>query len=267
MNDPIALALAAIAGAAASEAIRALLSMTERARWRRRVVLGRDGWPPKLAILLSLGLLYGAAPLRAQEPPATFSGVVGAGVSLSDESAAIPALRLAFNAPVAIGDNPVCRLDVTVQLSGLPGESIALEEPTTWKAAEIHGELQRRVGRDHAGGSTYLVLRGGFHTRILPADETPRDRYARSYGLGVRVERRDAAGSIRRSVALLYGRSDVASPEFDRGQLMVEGSAKIATIKGADVVFGGDAYLSVSRNPARGSRDVLRIWVGAGWGG
>jgi hypothetical protein len=219
------------------------------------------------ASALAAVLLYGAFPARAQEPPATFSGVVGAGVSLSDESAAIPELRLSFNAPVALGDSPVCRLDVTVQLSGLPGESIELEQPTTWKAAEIHGELQRRVGTDHAGGSTYVVLRGGFHTRILPSDETPRDRYARSYGLGVRVERRDGAGSIRRSIALLYGRSDVASPHFDSGQLLLDGFARIASVKGADIVIGGDAYLSVSRNPSHGARDVLRMWIGAGWGG
>lgn len=203
---------------------------------------------------------------RAQEPPATFAGVVAAGVSLSDESAAIPVLALKFNAPVTVGDSPICRLDVSLSLSGLPGESIDLEQPTTWKAAELFGELQRRVGQDYAGGSTYLVLRSGFHTRILPSDQTPRDRYARSTGIGVRVERRDKAGSIRRSIALLYGRSDVASPEFDAGQILVEGHAQVATIGGTSVVIGGDAYLSVSRSPSHGARDVLRVWVGAGWG-
>lgn len=218
------------------------------------------------AFLLAGILLCGAAPLQAQEPPATFSGVVGAGVSLSDESAAIPVLQLRFNSPVAIGDSPVCRLDVTLSLSGLPGESIDLEQPTTWKAAEVHGELQRRIGSDGAGGSTYLVGRAGFHTRILPRDQTPLDRYARNYGVGVRVERRDGDGSIRRSIALLYGRSDVASPQFDYGQLMVEGHARLAGLGPVDVIVGGDAYLSVSRTPARGARDVLRIWVGAAFG-
>lgn len=225
----------------------------------------RDPFRPAGPVALVAGLLCapGSATL-AQEPPATFSGVAAVGVSLSDESAAIPVLRLDFNGPLVLGDSPACRVDVTLQLSGLPGESIDLQEPTTWKAAEVFGELQRRVGSDRAGASTYVVLRGGFHTRILPSDQTPRERYARSYGAGVRLEHR-AAGSIRRSIALLYGRSDVVSPQFDYGQLMVEGHAKVASIAGASLVIGGDAYLSVSRTPAQGARDVLRLWVGAGW--
>lgn len=208
-----------------------------------------------------------ASHLPAQEPGASLEAVTAAGVSLSDESAVIPVLRISSNAPLAIGDRAVARLDVSIALSGLPGESIELQEPQTWKAAEVFGELQRRIGSDGQGASTYVIWRGGFHTRILPSDETPRDRYARSYGLGVRVERRDSQGSIRRSIALLYGRSDVASPEFDAGQIMVEGHAKLAEVGAVDVILGGDAYLSVSRSPSHGARDVLRVWVGAGWGG
>jgi hypothetical protein len=230
------------------------------------------GWARQVAavlsaFLLAAGLLCGAAPLHAQEPPPAVSIVSAAGVSLSDESAVIPVFLLRFDAPVTVGDSPVCRLAVDVSLSGLPGESIDIQKPQTWKAGEVFGELQRRVGSDNDGGSTYVVGRAGFHTRILPADQTPRQRYARSYGVGVRVERRDAGGSIRRSVALLYGRSDVSSPHFDKGQILIEGHAKVANLAGADIVIGGDAYLSVSRSPSRGARDVLRVWVGAGWGG
>lgn len=218
----------------------------------------------RAAVLGCLGL-FGAVAL-AEEPPASFEGMLGAGVSLSDDSAAIPIIRLAFNGPVAFGEDPVCRLAVDVALLGLPGESVSLQKPQTWKSAEVFGELQRRVGTDYHGSSTYVVARGGFHTRIIPKDPAPRDRYARSYGVGIRVERRDTTGSIRRTIALLYGRSDVADPHFDKGQLMVEGSAKIADIKGAAVTVGGDAYLNVSRTSGRGVRDVARAWVGVSWG-
>jgi len=109
------------------------------------------------------------------------------------------------------------------------------------------------------------------------------DRLERSVGLdrtviqaaGERVqvvavrlaERRDEDGSIRRSIAILYGRSDVAAPKFGKGQIMVEGHTKLTTVKGVDLIVGGDAYLSVSRKPGPGARDVLRVWSGIAWGG
>jgi hypothetical protein len=218
------------------------------------------------SFLLAAGLLCGAAVLRADEPPASFSGMIGVGASMSDASEAIPIIRMEFNAPVAFGDEDVARLDVAVALMGLPGDEVDINKPKTWKSAEVHGELQRRIGSDYHGSSTYLVGRAGFHTRIIPSDPAPRDRYARSYGVGVRVERRDEDHSIRRTIAVLYGRSDVANPHWDKGQIIVEGSARIAGVAGVEVIVGGDAYLNVSRTQGRGVRDVARVWVGASWG-
>ena len=218
---------------------------------------------PTFLLLLALLPLVASA----DEPKATTEVVAAGGVSLSDESGTIPAIRVTTNAPLTIGDAPICRLDVSLALMGLPGASVDLEEPQTWKSAEVFGELQRRIGRGDDGASTYVVGRAGFHTRILPRDQTPRDRFARSYGVGVRAERRDEDGSIRRSIAILYGRSDVAAPKFGKGQILIEGHAKLTTVKGVDLIVGGDAYLSVSRSPGIGARDVLRVWTGLAWGG
>jgi hypothetical protein len=47
MSDLGLLVVMFFAGLAVGELVRAAAAFTERARWRRRVVFGRDGWPPK----------------------------------------------------------------------------------------------------------------------------------------------------------------------------------------------------------------------------
>lgn len=207
--------------------------------------------------------------VRAQEPEATVTVLAGAGVSLSDESAAIPSLRVTVDSPAFVGQSgdALGRLRVDLVLSGLPGETVKLEDPLTWTSAELYGEGQRRIG-SWGGSESLLVVRGGFITRILPRDEEPRQRFARTYTAGLRAQHRGADGIVSRSIALMYGRSEVASPDrFHAGQVVVEGHVRLATVRGVDVTISGDAHLTLGKDRQRGERDVMRLGVAVGWGG
>lgn len=213
-----------------------------------------------------LGLATWASPLELPEPPGTVSVLTGAGVSMSDESSAWPFARIAVETPVYFGRAAVGRMDVTVTFLGLPGDTLDLAQVETYKALEFSAGYKYRIGSSEDGSSaTYAVGRAAFATRVLPTDPAPRDRYARSYGLGVRAEHREA-GVITRAVEVLYGRSEIASPEAGKGQLMVAGHVTVTTVRGVSLVIGGDAHLNVGKSVARGARDVARVWVAASIG-
>jgi hypothetical protein len=218
-----------------------------------------------VAVLLLAG--GAAVPSRAadddgSEPPASVEVLAGGGVSLSDESAAIPGARVVADSPLYVGSSgaAIGRLRVALGVSGVPGERVELREPTTWKSAEVTAEYQRRIGAQGTS-STYLVGRTGFLTRFLPRDEVPRERFARVYGVGVRAERRDKDGAISRSISAIVGRSELASPTFHRGQAVVEGQVRLFDVGPAAIVIVADAHLNIGKAAGRGARDVMRAQV------
>lgn len=219
-------------------------------------------------IFAFIGFMLWYVPAWAQEPATTVTALAGGGVSLSDDSAAIPKILVSVDAPLHIGEagQALGRLRVDLAISGLPGGAVNLEDPITWKSAELYGEYQRRVGA-WEGSETLIVGRAGFLTRILPADQKPRQRFARVYAAGVRAQKREA-GVITRSVALMYGRSEVASPDqFHAGQIVIEGHVQLAKARGVTITIQGDAHLQIGHRNGPGERDVLRMGVMAGWGG
>lgn len=220
-----------------------------------------------LGILAALGLTASARGADLPEPPSSVSVLAGAGVSMSDESAAWPIARISVESPLFLGRSPYGRLAIDVSFLGLPGDSIDLRKVETYKALDFAGEYKWRIGASPGGaGATYAVGRAAFATRVLPTDPSPRDRYARSYGVGVRAEHREA-GVITRAVEVLYGRSEIASPEAGKGQLMVAGHVTVTTVRGVSLVIGGDAHLNIGKSiAARGARDVGRVWVAASIG-
>lgn len=224
---------------------------------------------PLIFALLALALTLVAAQVRADEvpePPSRVQGAIGVGASFSDDSSAIlPAARIELDAPLYVGAKPLLRLMVALQLAALPGQELNIADPATFASAEVVGELGRRIGRSPDGlGETVISVRGGWATRILPTDEQDRERYARQWGLMFRSQRRDADGNVTRSIAAGWGRADVVSPEFDKGQIIVDGKVRLVDLGWGAIELWADAYLSVSRTPTSGSRDLMRVWVSVG---
>jgi hypothetical protein len=207
----------------------------------------------------------------AQEPGSSVTVLGGLGVSMSDKSAPIPTVRVTSDSPAFVGDrgDALGRLRVDLAISGLPGETVgSLNTVSNWVSAELYGEFQRRIGGSE-GMETMLVARAGFVTRVLPRDKEPRQRFARIYAAGVRAQRRETDGVVSRSIALLYGRDEIASPDqFHAGQLSVEGQVRLAKFGSSGAVtVVGDAHLQLGHHNGRGERDVLRLGVAIGWGG
>jgi hypothetical protein len=212
----------------------------------------------------ALAALLVALPAAAQEPPSTISITAGGAVSLSDESAVVPWVSLLADGPLYLGDSAPLRARATLTLEALPGETLDLSAVETFKAAVLEVELQRRIGGDADGSATYIFGRGGFATRFLPQDPAPRERFARSLCVGVRAERRDKDGSISRTLGLAYGRAELASPqEWNQGQLVFDGFARVAQAGQVDFLVGGRAELNVTRQPGPGARDVMQAYVTA----
>jgi hypothetical protein len=214
-----------------------------------------------LIALAALAVASSAHALELPEPPGTVSVLTGAGVSMSDESAAWPFARVSVETPVFVGRSAFGRMNIDVTFLGLPGDTLDLQDVATYKALEFSAGYKWRIGAsDDGASSTYVTGRAAFATRVLPADPAPRDRYARVYGAGIRAEHREA-GVITRAVEALYGRSEIASPEMHYGQLMVSGHVRVVTAKGVALIVGGDAHLNIGKSVARGARDVARIWL------
>jgi len=199
------------------------------------------------------------------------SGTVGAGVSLSDESGSWPSVRIVSDSPIYAGTSALGRLRASLSLSALPGEAaFNLAQLSTYKSAEVSLEAQRRIGSGQAGHSTSVFARYAFATRLLPTDPAPRDRFARWWGAGIRADYRDAAGHVARSLGVMFGRSEVASPDaFGGGQLVFDGSVELAEFAGAKGVvrIEADAHLNVGRGATLAGqtrRDVMRVWVAVG---
>lgn len=227
-----------------------------------------------LTFLLAAGLLCGAATIQAQdEPPAAVEVSAGAVASLSsDESAVLPTATVLVDAPVYLGQgSAIGRVFVRGTLSGLPGETVDLGNVSTFKAFEVVGEYERRIGVSYDGGSsTYVVARGQFATK-LASDPAPRVRYPRAYGVGVAFERRDAVGIARRA-EIIVGRSQIASPDsWGKGQVIVDLSVRLAKFKvggvQSTVNLRVESHLNIARALPRGTRDVTRAYVeaAAGW--
>ncbi len=228
-----------------------------------------------VAALAALAVLAIAAPARAAdlpEPASSVTVLTGAGISMSDQTQAWPLARIGVDAPIFLGhDRAIGRLDVTLTLAGLPGDTLDLARVETYKALELSAAYKRRIGASGDGSSsTYVVGRSGFLTRVLPSDPAPRDRYARVYGAGVRAEHRDQ-GEVTRAIEVIYGRSEVASPDMYHGQLVVSGHVKVVDVKGVSLVIGADAHLNLGKRDASAyyygaarPRDVARVWVSVG---
>lgn len=268
MTPMLAMLLGVLAGAALGELVRILWSMRERARWRRRVVFGRDGWPPNgaCAFLLAAGLLCGAAPLCAEEPPASVEVLAGAAVVVSEESDVVPVARITVDAPVYVGRESIARIRAALQVHGSVGETVDLADVATFRGAELDVELERRIGAGQ-DSATYVVLKVGGAARrdalVEGTSEQPHERFPGWWGLGLAMEHRVGAEPPERRLVVAMGSSQLCHEQSGAPRdLIVAGHVRIAKKGGAVAVVAGEIH-----RPIWGEgRSMFRLSVLAGWG-
>lgn len=224
----------------------------------------------RLAQVSLLFLLAIAPAALASEPASTVSVAAGVGLAVSDETAAYPEVTVEGDVPVYVGDAAVARLRARLELSGLPGEAtdasgLSLLDPQNFKAAGAGLALSRRIGRgpsDQVDGSqqgVYVEVVGETWTRLVTRDAQPRDRFAGALTAGVRLERRSLSGQVERYVSARWGRSDVASPTFGMGQVVIEGRARIVGYQGVNLTVGARVDVDVARSAT--GRDRFNVFV------
>lgn len=227
-------------------------------RLRDRIRPGASITRQAAAAVLALAL-----PALAQEPPSTVSIEIGAGASLSDDSAILPVATVTVDAPVFLGDASVARVRAALRLHGSPGQTLDLRQVETFSGAELDLQLARRIGSGNAS-ATYGVIGGGFATRRDARGEGPRQRYPIWYYGGLAVEHRSGEAPPSRRLVVGIGSSQVCHPEsLAPRDLVVQGYIRLAELGPASFALQGDAA-----RPLWGSgRGVFRIAVLAGWDG
>jgi len=215
-----------------------------------------------LLALLAVGAGHATAAEAPNAGPLTIAAQAGGLVTLTGEDTALtPAATIDVDGPLAIGEGAPLRVRVELRLTTLPGESIDLADPQTFRGATVDVSLRRIVGRLASGDqeiTTAVVALAGFGTR-LSAEPGPVDRLIRRYAGGVRLaEARSGA-----ELAVLFGRDELAAEAFGLGQVLVRGRVPVPATAGVAHLVG-DAVLSVGRED--GARDVLRVGVQADLG-
>lgn len=219
-----------------------------------------DGGEVKRAIAI-LVLSAAAAPGFAQDG-VRVSAIASAEVTLSGdvEASLRPAADLEVEGPLPLGARSIALVATRVRIFGLPGSTVDLTDPKTFRAAEVSLRLSRKVGGITVGDQevwTSLAGEWGFAT-ISGSDPSPALRYPRHYALGLRFEER--RGGARLDLKL--GRHESAGAR-GYGQVLLEGKVPLKKALGVTTLLGGDAVLSIGPASSRArQRDVLRLWVG-----
>jgi hypothetical protein len=217
-------------------------------------------------VLVLLGL---ATPALAAESPVHLCITTGGAVVLSGESSAAmtPSAHISVRGPVVLGGTTDGKgktplgFGAELELTGLPGETVAASEVESIKALELAVSIERVIGKlDGADPvTTALYVESGFATR-LPHDPAPRDRYPRWAALGLRLRQGDhyfaAAIGVDQRLDGLY-----------QPAALISGQVGVNTgLKDISVLLRGSAILGLSPPgyggaPAGGRRDVVRIGV------
>lgn len=209
--------------------------------------------------LLAALLLGGLA--RAEEAPASDQVSGGVGLAAQSKAKAVPVLIIGVDFPIYFGSDNV---DATARgysetsVDGLEGETVDFGNAATFTSVRGDLWLERRVGSDGNGGSTYLALHGGGAARLDTGGNEPLTRAPVWYSGDLVLERRSGDHFPNRRLTIGFGHSDLSSPpERVSGSLreaarnasprdiMVGGNVTVTAMKAADggtsmkVVIGG----------------------------
>lgn len=158
-------------------------------------------------------LLLCALPLAAQdEPHASDQVSLGAAAVVQEDATIVPAAIIGVDFPVYLGHSPVLRAYTLLAIDGAAGETLAPGDVRTFRALRFDAWLQRRIGTDGEGGSTYLAAHVGGAARLDTAGREPFVRAPLWWSAGLVFERRADEHFPHRRAALGFGHSDLSSP-------------------------------------------------------
>lgn len=233
-------------------------------------VAGSSGLPSLSTVSEAVG---GAQAEQAPEPEdGMHLGVLlGGQVSLSGraQTSLAPLARVEVDGPIPFGkvqNTPWLR--VRADFTALPGESIELQNPETFRALQFSVSVSQRVFRALERGEQRIRLsvfaEGGFATR-LPHDPAARDRSVRWGGGGLRLEERSRGAHI--SVALT---GDQRLDGVYRAAVVIDGAVQLwradeGELKGAKVSLIGQAILGLQIGKEVGAQgDVVGVGIAVG---
>lgn len=221
----------------------------------------------KRAVLVVFAVLALAGTAQADDV-VRFEALATAQTVMSADAgtAVLPGVRLRVDGPVAFGERTPLEIYSILELGGQPGETVDPTQVATFKAAEFTGGLAKVIGDARRGTQhlrTFVFLEGGFATR-LPHDPGPAERYPRRLVMGFGVEEMESGARAR----LGFGDVGAAGPVSWR-QVIVAGEAPLKKFGSVDVVLGGDAVITIGKDPfvSGAQRDIFRAFVGARVGG
>ena len=225
----------------------------------------------RLTLALALAAVLWPEMARAGEPPSTVAASVALGISASDETAAYPEVRVESDFPLGRG----VRGRAVLEFTGLPGETLDLRDPTTFRAAGATVALslaaKDTVGADPLNTVRFVQQRiaielvGATWTRLVTRDAHPRDRFVSEGSVRLRVERRSLAGDVERYVSVGAGHCGIAYAA-DRGfhpALILEGRARVVSVLGTALEIGARVDKALFAGLA--GRDRFSVSVGAAW--
>lgn len=200
-------------------------------------------------------LLFGARAAHCQEPGASGQVSIGAGAVLSNDATAVPVAIIAADAPVFLGSHSAARIYAELKLHGSQGQTVDLGDVATFREAELDMWVQRRIGSDRAGGSTYVYLHGGGAVRQNTSGNEPAQRTPLWWSVGLAADRRDGDRFPERRLAVGFGHSDLSSPPLvtpgTLGAVLRDGIPRDIIVSGfvtihapgsLQVIIGGDAH-------------------------
>lgn len=225
-----------------------------RARARRRAL---EDYRRLLVLVCALfvgGIMF------ADEPPASDQASAGGGMTGQDKVRAVPVVIIGVDFPVNLGDTPDATARVYSQfgIDGAAGQTLDTGDVATFTALRFDLWIERRVGTDGLGGSTYLALHGGGATRFDSGGKEPFLRAPLWYSFDLAFERRDGDHFPHRRLVLGYGHSDLSSPPARRA-----GTLAAAARDGVprDLIVGGNVTVTALEDVGKDTK--MKVCIGA----
>lgn len=216
-------------------------------------------WLRVTAVVLVAGSLWSEV-ARAQSPrpeDVELSALAGGVVSLATEAevGVSPLMALEVATPLSSWEMTP-RLRVRLKLTDLPGETVVLQDPRSYRAVEASMTICQPID-----DSIYidLCLEAGFASR-LPTDPGPLNKAAR-WGAGLARFGRTGRGWLTVGLA-----RDQRLDGLYRWTAVVAGAVKMAEAFGVEAQVVGDAILGIETGPNASRRDLVRVGLAVGVG-
>jgi len=206
-------------------------------------------------------LLLGPAVLADDQPAPTDQVSVGAGMTGQETAQGVPVVVVGVEFPINLGDarpNGRWRAYTQFGIDGAPGQTLDTGDVSSFMALRLDLWIQRRIGSDGTGGSTYIALHGGGAARLDTGGEEPFIRAPLWYSADFVFERRQDERFPHRRLVMGYGHSDLSSPPRRRA-----GTLAAAARDGVprDIIVGGNVTVTALEDVGKNMK--MKVCIGA----